>query len=63
MIELDLDKVKFINTNGEISVNVKIDFPNTSKKQPCLVISKRGLFSLLDCGIWLFFKKIRLKVR
>lgn len=28
MIELDLDKVKFINTNGEISVNVKIDFPN-----------------------------------
>jgi hypothetical protein len=22
----------------------KLIFPNTSKKQPCLVISKRGLF-------------------
>jgi hypothetical protein len=28
MIELDLEKVKFINTNGEITVNVKIDSPN-----------------------------------
>ena len=26
-MELDLDKVKFVNTNGEISVNVKIEIP------------------------------------
>ena len=31
-MELDLDKVKFINTNGEISVNVKIDFPKNEIK-------------------------------
>ena len=32
MIELDLDKVKFINANGEISVNIKIDFPENLYK-------------------------------
>ena len=26
-MELELDKVKFINTNGEISVDVKIEIP------------------------------------
>lgn len=35
-MELDLDKVKFINTNGDISVNIKVDIPIKLYKYYCI---------------------------
>ena len=49
-MELDLDKVKFTNTNGEVSVKVKIDFPKklykyySIDKNSNYSLKKRSLF-------------------
>ncbi|MCB6062559.1 DUF2971 domain-containing protein [Flavobacterium psychrophilum] len=49
-MELDLNKVKFTNANGEISVNVKIDFPENLYKYYC--IDKNSNSSLKNSSLF-----------